>query len=38
LLNKLVAYVKYEGDNLSILAWTLTLMVRCASLALTIPW
>jgi hypothetical protein len=38
LLDKLIAYVKYEGGNLSTVAWALTLMVRCAFLALTIPW
>ncbi len=36
--DKLIAYVKYEGDNLSTLAWALTLMVKYVSLAFTIPW
>jgi hypothetical protein len=38
LLDKLIAYVKDEGGNLSTLAWALTSMVNCDPLALVVPW
>jgi uncharacterized membrane protein YccF (DUF307 family) len=38
LLDKLIVYMKDEGGNLSTLAWAFTSMVKCVSLALTIPW
>jgi hypothetical protein len=37
-LYKLIAYVKDEGGNLSILARALTSMVSCGPLALVVPW
>jgi uncharacterized membrane protein YccF (DUF307 family) len=38
LLDKIIAYVKNEGGNLSTLAWTLTFIVSCTLLASVAPW
>jgi hypothetical protein len=38
LLDKLIAYVKDKGDNLSTLAHACTFVVRCGPLALVVPW
>jgi hypothetical protein len=38
LLNKLIAYVKDEGGNLSTLAQALTLVVNCGLLGLVVLW
>jgi hypothetical protein len=38
LLDKLIAYVKDEGGNISNLAWGPTSMVNCGPLALLVPW
>jgi hypothetical protein len=38
LLNKLIAYVKQKGGNLSSLTQILTLVVSCGPLGLVIPW
>jgi hypothetical protein len=38
LLDKLIAYVKDKGGNLSTLAQALTFVVNCGPLALVVPW
>jgi hypothetical protein len=38
LLDKLIAYVKDEGGNLSTLVWALIFVVNCGPLALVVPW
>jgi hypothetical protein len=38
LLDKIIAYVKDEGGNLSTLARALSYVVSCAPMALTGPW
>jgi len=38
LLNKLIAYVKDVGGNLSTLAQALTSIVNCGLLGLVVPW
>ncbi len=38
LLDKLIAYVKDEGGNLSTLAQACTFVVSCGPLALVVPW
>jgi hypothetical protein len=37
LLNKIMAYVKDEGGNLSTLIWVFTYVVSCGPLALLVP-
>jgi len=38
LLDKIIAYVKDEGGNLSTLARALSYVVSCAPMALAAPW
>jgi hypothetical protein len=38
LLDKIIAYVKDEGGNLSTLARALSYVVNCAPMALVVPW
>jgi hypothetical protein len=38
LCDKLITYVKDEGDNLSTLTWAISSVVSCAVLGLTTPW
>ncbi len=38
LLDKLIAYVEDEGDNLCTLAWILTFFIKFVPFGFTIPW